>query len=299
MRRLAVVSLSFARHRWMRQMLAACGWQVVGPWARADAVGLWGQRLARRARILAAKRGLPLVTIEESLIRSPMPTDPRPLGLILDEIGLYTNAAHRSGLDARLDRPLSKGQTARACAAMEQMRTLRLSKYNPPLRGNLPEPGYILVVDQCPGDRAIASGGADASSFARMYDTARAEHPGRPVLVRRHPRGGTGHLPNAPALPTEIGVWDALEAAHTVYCVTSQMGFEAILAGHRPVCFGAGFYAGRGLTDDRILITRSAAPPEALFHRLMIDMTHWISDGKPVPLEQAMTHMAKQRNRPA
>jgi capsular polysaccharide export protein len=33
--------------------------------------------------------------------------------------------------------------------------------------------------------------------------------------------------------------------------VSSQLGFEAILAGHRPVTFGVPFYAGWGLTDDR------------------------------------------------
>src|SRR5690606_16945538 len=35
-----------------------------------------------------------------------------------------------------------------------------------------------------------------------------------------------------------------------VYTVSSQLGFEAILAGHRPQVFGRPFYAGWGLTED-------------------------------------------------
>ncbi|MGB0159708.1 MAG: capsular polysaccharide biosynthesis protein, partial [Thalassovita mediterranea] len=35
-----------------------------------------------------------------------------------------------------------------------------------------------------------------------------------------------------------------------VYTVTSGLGFEAIMAGHRPKVFGQPFYAGWGLTDD-------------------------------------------------
>ncbi|MFN3607050.1 MAG: capsular polysaccharide biosynthesis protein, partial [Cypionkella sp.] len=45
--------------------------------------------------------------------------------------------------------------------------------------------------------------------------------------------------------------WALLEGAIAVYTVTSQMGMEAIFAGHRPQVFGQPFYAGWGLSDDR------------------------------------------------
>jgi capsular polysaccharide export protein len=48
-----------------------------------------------------------------------------------------------------------------------------------------------------------------------------------------------------------ISPWRLFEHARAVYTVSSQLGFEAILAGHRPVTFGVPFYAGWGLTDDR------------------------------------------------
>ena len=48
-----------------------------------------------------------------------------------------------------------------------------------------------------------------------------------------------------------VSPWSLLDGAAAVYTVSSQMGFEAILAGHRPQVFGRPFYAGWGLTADR------------------------------------------------
>jgi len=41
-----------------------------------------------------------------------------------------------------------------------------------------------------------------------------------------------------------------------VYTVSSQMGFEAIFAGHKPRTFGQPFYAGWGLTQDERPVPR-------------------------------------------
>jgi len=38
--------------------------------------------------------------------------------------------------------------------------------------------------------------------------------------------------------------------------VSSQLGFEAILAGHKPIVFGQPFYAGWGLSEDRFPVDR-------------------------------------------
>ena len=46
-----------------------------------------------------------------------------------------------------------------------------------------------------------------------------------------------------------------MEGAVAVYTVSSQLGFEAILAGHRPQVFGQPFYAGWGLSEDRNPVT--------------------------------------------
>ncbi|PKP68529.1 MAG: hypothetical protein CVT83_05230, partial [Alphaproteobacteria bacterium HGW-Alphaproteobacteria-5] len=53
-----------------------------------------------------------------------------------------------------------------------------------------------------------------------------------------------------------VSPWRLLEGAVAVYTVSSQLGFEAILAGHRPRVFGQPFYAGWGLTADENPVAR-------------------------------------------
>ncbi len=53
-----------------------------------------------------------------------------------------------------------------------------------------------------------------------------------------------------------VSPWTLLEGAVAVYTLSSQFGFEAILAGHRPRVFGQPFYAGWGLTQDEDPVPR-------------------------------------------
>jgi capsular polysaccharide export protein len=117
------------------------------------------------------------------------------------------------------------------------------------------------VVDQTRGDASIRLGGANADSFAEMLTWARQDHPDATIVVKTHPETQGGHreghfdpdtLPPGVVLEDRpISPWRLFENARAVYTVSSQLGFEAILAGHKPVTFGLPFYAGWGLTDDR------------------------------------------------
>ncbi|MFN9942846.1 MAG: capsular polysaccharide biosynthesis protein, partial [bacterium] len=111
---------------------------------------------------------------------------------------------------------------------------------------------------------------------------ARADHPGRAILVKSHPETTLarrpGHLTAADLAPGEtlltapLSPHRLLAGAHAVYAVTSFMGFEAILAGHRPVLAGRPFYAGWGLTWDAGPLPRRgrALTAEQLFAAAMI-----------------------------
>jgi capsular polysaccharide export protein len=57
-------------------------------------------------------------------------------------------------------------------------------------------------------------------------------------------------------LPHEVNVAAVLERANHVYTCTSDLGFEALLRGKKVTCFGVPFYAGWGLTDDRVMVPR-------------------------------------------
>lgn len=233
-----------------------------------DDVLVWGRgpRAGRGERIAAA-RGAALVRVEDAFLRSVRPGragDP-PLGLIVDRRGVYYDATGRSELEHILathpldDTPLLD----RARAGIARLRALDLSKYNlhdPALAP--PPPGYVLIVDQTRGDAAIAHGRAAPATFAAMLAAAMDAHPGARILIRSHPETAlglrAGHYGPADAggrvtIHTDrVSPWRLLEGAVAVYTATSQLGFEAILAGHRPVVFGAPFYAGWGLSDDRL-----------------------------------------------
>lgn len=232
-----------------------------------DGVAVWGRSpTAARGEAVAARRGVPLVRVEDAFLRSLRPgrRGVPPSGLILDPLGVHFDSAAPSLLERVLaTAPLDDTALLdRARAGMARMAALDLSKYNdhdPDLP--LPPPGYVLVIDQTRGDAAICHGGASAATFAEMLTAAQIEHPRARILVKAHPETvqglRQGHFGpevesdriqriTAPLSPRGL-----LEGAIAVYTVTSQMGFDAILAGHRPQVFGQPFYAGWGLTEDR------------------------------------------------
>lgn len=276
-RRLRVLNGGFLWQRnaaRLRRILALSGWQVRPGWPRAgDAVGVWGAAgTAHRGRQAAASSGAALVTIEDAWLRSLFPGRAGgglPLGLLIDGKGAHFDPAQPSDLEVMLaTHPLdSTDLLDRARHAARRMKTAHLTKYyatrtDPPA----PEPGYVLVIDQTLGDAAVTASGGDAALFREMLVFAQEEHPGARVLIKTHPETASGQRPGyygpedetaRVALWTEpASPWTLFEGAVGVYTFSSQLGFEAIHAGHRPRVFGQPFYAGWGLTDDERPVPR-------------------------------------------
>jgi capsular polysaccharide export protein len=256
--RLGVLSLGFARQRAVRRILELAGWRVV-PGPMGDAIGVWGRsRTAWRGLLAARLTGRPVLSIEEPVLRGFRPAGQEPpLGLVLDDLGVHFDA-HRP---SRLERILAEDPLEGGEAALALWRGLGLSRTNAWGQGPLPEPGFVLVVDQVRGDRSIAGGMAGPESFRRMLGAALAENPGARVLIRGHPRGaghfGQWHAGGRVAFADpRVAPWALLQRAARVYAVTSQMGFEAILAGHRPRLFGVPFHAGWGLAEETLAAPR-------------------------------------------
>ncbi len=145
---------------------------------------------------------------------------------------------------------------------MTYMRDLKLSKYNnfTNRKCDLPD-DFVLVVDQTLRDAAIEKGAAGPDTFAEMLAQAKAENPDKKIVIKTHPETTAGkrlgHFTEQNCddqislLSVQISPWELFEKACKIYCVTSQVGLEAIFAGHKPVVFGRSFYTGLGLTDDR------------------------------------------------
>lgn len=275
-----VYSLGFFRQHSLRRILGAAGYSLRTGWPRAGSpVAVWGHRpVSWRGRKVARSRGARVLTVEDGFLRSVAPGDPVPLSLVLDDVGIYYDASRPSRLENILNEgPIDGDALIRARAGIQTLRNGRLSKYTPATAVEDLGHDYVLVVDQTRNDASIRGGGANAGTFDRMIAAARSENPGRRIVLKQHPEVTLGrkhgHL-SADALgPDDLLIgglsnpWDLIRGAHAVYTVTSQLGYEGILA-RKPVrTFGDAFYAGWGLTNDERAVPRRRAThdPASLF----------------------------------
>ncbi len=268
LRRLYVYNGGFLTQTRTRRILSLAGYDIkLGKPGDGDAVGVWGHSpTAPRGEAVAAHTDTPVVRVEDAFLRSVLTGrdgDPA-LGLHIDHHGVHFDPTTRSDLESLLaEDPLDDAHLlARAKNAMADIQRLHLSKYNafdldlPP-----PDPGYVLVIDQTRGDASIKASGCDLNTFREMLFYAQTDHPGARILIKTHPETTAGHREGyftdadcsdrISLIDTPHSPYALYEGAIAVYTVSSQMGFEAVLTGHKPVVFGQPFYAGWGLTDDR------------------------------------------------
>jgi len=293
-RRLFFYNAGFLRQPRLRRMLALAGHELrLGIPSPVDAVAVWGRSsYAARGEWVAARYRVPLVRIEDAFLRSIRPgrAGDAPAGLMLDPVGVHFDSAAPSRLEQILAQHTLDdfNLLMRARDGIARISTLDLSKYNfhnPDAK--LPAAGYILVIDQTKGDASIRHAGATAATFQQMLAAAQADHPGIRVVIKTHPETQLGlrqgHFSGADAggfvslLTDAVSPWRLLEGAIAVYTVSSQLGFEAILAGHRPRVFGQPFYAGWGLSADENPVERRGRvlTKEQLFAAAMILAPIW------------------------
>ncbi|MCH4810037.1 capsular polysaccharide biosynthesis protein [Vreelandella neptunia] len=239
------------------------------PWKqKPNAIIGWGLKpTSVRARQYAQRHQLPYIALEDGFIRSlGLGVDGfQPHSLVVDETGIYYDASRPSDLENWLNTAsFDAEELAQAERCIALIARYRLSKYNhapdQPVQNS--SRARVLVVDQTAGDASIHYGGAQAESFQHMLEAALAAHPESEILVKIHPDviagKKQGHLLNAADHPRcrvigeDINPWALFDQVDHVYVVTSQLGFEALLAGKQVSCFGIPFYAGWGLTHDQL-----------------------------------------------
>ena len=267
-RRVFYFNGGFLRQRRMRRILALAGYDPrLGKPGPDDLIAVWGRSpYAHRGESMANRTGAALIRVEDAFLRSLHPgrAGEPPLGLVIDRTGVHFDASGPSDLETLLaTHPLDDTallDRARGCIA--RLKEAHLSKYTAfDAQAPCPDPGYVLVIDQTRGDASVTHGGADANSFREMLYHAQADNPGARVLIKTHPETLQGHrsgyfgpddATDRIALFTDpVSPWALMDGAISVYTVSSQLGFEAIHAGHKPKVFGQPFYAGWGLTEDR------------------------------------------------
>lgn len=275
-RRLFVYNGGFLTQRRVRRILALSGYRVQIGWPSAAAndhrIGVWGNAsTAHRGLDVAARTNVAVVRIEDAFLRSLFPgrSGAPPLGLLIDTKSIHFDPSTPSDLEELLaTHPLDDSALLnRARGAMARMIEASLSKYTAfDPTDSVPDPGYVLVIDQTFGDASVTASGADRNRFREMLFVARDENPGARILIKTHPETHAGHRPGyftdadlsdgVSFCSDPVSPWALMEGAVGVYTVSSGMGFEAILAGHKPRVFGQPFYAGWGLSTDEFPLQR-------------------------------------------
>ncbi len=293
LRRLYVYNGGFLTQKRVRRILHLSGYDIrLGKPRPGDMVGVWGRSpTSPRGLAVAAHTTSPVLHVEDAFLRSVLPgrSGSPPLGLHLDTRGVHFDPAQPSDLEVLLATyPFDAPLLARATAGIDQLQRAFLSKYNAfPLDTALPAPGYVLVIDQTVNDASVRASGATAETFRAMLTMARNDHSDASILIKTHPETQAGHRAGyfstadcdgrTTLFDQPVSPWAIMAGAQAVYTVSSQFGFEAILADHRPVVLGQPFYAGWGLSDDRNPVPRRTRrlTKQQLFAAAMILYPRW------------------------
>ena len=268
LRRLYVYNGGFLTNSRVRRILTLSGFDIkLGNPSAGDLVGVWGHSpTSPRGEAVAAKTDTPLLRVEDAFLRSVRTgrDGDDPIGLHIDHKGVHFDPSTVCELEELLrDHPLDDtALLARARDGIETLKSAHLSKYNAfDPATPAPDPGYVVVIDQTRGDASVKASGADLNTFREMLFYAQTDHPTAKIIIKTHPETAAGHRggyyteadtsERISLLDTPISPYALFEGAIAVYTVSSQMGFEAILTGHRPVVFGQPFYMGWGLSQDR------------------------------------------------
>jgi capsular polysaccharide export protein len=294
-RRLYHQNLSFLRNRRLHRMLEHAGHELhFGLPGPSDGVLVWGRSpTAWRGERVAARRSVPLVRVEDAFLRSLHPGRARgeaPLGLIIDPVGVHFDSSCPSRLEqilqsADFSNSNFLDNVSRDIARILQLELSKYNNFDPNVPA--PDPGFVLVIDQTRDDASIRHSGASEASFPAMLAAALAENPDARIVIRTHPETAAklrpGHFTAADAkgrvslLTAPVSPHRLFAKAAKVYTVSSQMGFEAILHGHRPRVFGQPFYMGWGLSQDAHPLPRRSRTltKEDLFAGAMLAAPLW------------------------
>lgn len=283
------------------------------------AVAVWGHRpSAEKPVALAKAAGLPVIRLEDGFIRSLGLGVQRcpPLSMVIDYQGIYYDASTPSSLEQLIqDRAGNQAISDTANALLQTILEEDLSKYNQasPFVAPVPMPNVVLVVDQTYGDVSVTKGNAGADSFQAMLNQAVQENPDAEIWVKVHPdvlcgkkKGYFSSLQQNAQIrlfTEDVSPQSLLRHMQKVYVVTSQYGFEGLMAGKPVICFGQPWYAGWGLTDDRhpqantLAARRGNAILNDLFAAAYLRYTRYRHPvtGEPTTLGRVVEWLALQR----
>ena len=236
------------------------------------AVAVWASRIPAGLPEAASQQGVPLIRVEDGFVRSVglgadfLP----PASLVFDAGGMYYDPRTKSDLETLLrDAAFTPALIERASRLAKRLVERGVTKYN--LAGDpqadLPAGRRsILVPGQVEDDLSVLYGGGAIRGNLGLLTEVRRQNPDAFLLYKPHPDVLAGHrkgvVPDdearhfADAIVQNVSTAALLDRVDELHTMTSLAGFEALLRRRRVVVYGRPFYAGWGLTEDRLPVDR-------------------------------------------
>jgi len=245
-----------------------------------DGLLVWGRKLDSQLEEAKGSSALsddiPVWRMEDGFIRSVgLGVDlRRPSSLVIDKSGIHFDYSTSSDLEKLLnDHEFSEQELEQASTLREQLLLQRVSKYNvsdstnDDLLSDLPEDKTIILVPgQVDSDASIQFGCAEINSNEKLLRQVKVNYPDAFILYKPHPDVVSGNREGSldysamnhyySRLIIGGDIFDCIARCDEVHTMTSLTGFEALLQGKKVVTYGAPFYSGWGLTEDRLPVKR-------------------------------------------
>jgi len=231
----------------------------------------WGRKASGQRAVSKANKARDCFLLQEDgFIRSTGLGDSQSFSIVEDDVGIYYDAKTPSKLEDLLNNYNFKFDSCllkKTAHAIDLIRRYQISKYN---HATNIDDGYfsnttsnkVLIIAQTKGDLSLEYGLAERFNTNEIINTATRENPNAEIYLKVHPdvlNGRKGSDIDIESVKTkckiisdDVNPISLLKHFSKVYTKTSQMGFEALIVGCECVCFGMPFYAGWGLTDDRV-----------------------------------------------
>jgi len=193
-----------------------------------------------------------------------------PSSWVADPCGIYFDASGPSQLETILEtEEFEPSLLERARVLIEALVAEGVTKYNvgrAPWTRPAMSADIVLVPGQVESDASILYGSPFVRTNLALLRAVRASSPGSYLVYKPHPDVAAGlRRPGdsefackqwCDQVVDDAPMGRLLEIVDEVHTMTSLAGFEALLRGKKVVTYGQPFYAGWGLTEDRIPLTR-------------------------------------------
>lgn len=230
----------------------------------------WGRKKSGfKAIKLAKKYNCKFLLLEDGFLRSlnlGIENSPS-FSIVKDDVGIYYDATAPSRLENILNTyEFNEEELKQTKKAIKLIKQEKLSKYNNNL--SLPKDLFsqnekrVLIITQVGNDASLKYGLAENFSTQEIINDAIKENPQAKIYIKIHPDVLSGQkqsdfdikdIPKECILIKEnYNPIELLSFFDKVYTKTSGMGFEALMMGLECICYGKPFYAGWGLTKDKL-----------------------------------------------